>query len=319
MLPRFNIILLAFTCFASLHLAAQGDSLPPQSKRVVLCEVKLADGAVYRGYILQTTDSSVVIKSSLGVRVSIPKKSVVSISPVNESATTVHPDSVPVVHVTEKVGIAHAYYITASNSFLFKKNEIYGSSDFFILNHLNYSFSKNFSLGVSASLIGAPAAIKAKANFALSHKLYAGVEGAFGGMLYLSPNTYAGGIVGKLTYGDEHEHFTLLGGYTDAEYYVTRSRSFGGRRHRSVSSHYESYTTGMIGAAAALPVSAKTMFSAEAFAFPAIGVYTASAGFRTLAKQNISWVFALQGLGSVSANINHIFLLPLVGFSYKFN
>ncbi len=280
-----------------------------------LCEIKMHDGTLYKGHI-EKQDSLIYLKSSSGVLVIIPKRQVTSIDVIKGHSSLDTNGSLQ-IHVP---GIAHYYYTTTSNAFLFKKGEIYGSTSYLFLGNINYAFNRNFSLGVSTSIIGVPMGLHPKANFEIGHKLYAGFEGIAGSLMYVNPKTYGLGGVGKLTFGDENRNYTFYVGYFDAEYWVL-PRKRGGRRGTPVTlvpgNYYVSLNSGFLGAAISAKLSARTFFTADIFAFPYVSVYTASIGLRTNAKQKMSWIWGFQFIKNMNPAVNRVFTIPYFGFSYR--
>lgn len=276
-----------------------------------MCEVHLKDGSVYKGYVQMQSDSVVVLKASSGVVVRIPKNAV---SEIDFSDVHQH-DSVSIA-VNSPLTAGHRYYVTTSSAFPFKKRETFAGVSYLIFFNFNYAFDRHFSLGVSSSVIGAPMGIQAKANFEAAHKVHIGFEAVAGGMMYLNPKTTAYGGVAKLTLGEQHRHFTFFGGYFNVHYWdMPRSR---GKRPPRRSDHYVDYNTPFAGLAVFLPLSATLSFVSEAFAFPGISIYTASAAIRTVRRQKFSFVFGIQTLANTNLSISRAFAMPYLGFSAAF-
>ena len=311
----FFIACLLKTC----EITAQEDSINPiksVQKKPLLCEIKMHDGSLYKGYIEKQTDTLIYLKSSSGVFIHVPKNQISSIDFINGHSTQ---DSTGnfTIHIP---AISNHYYVMSSNAFLMKKGEVYGSSSYFIFYNLNYAFNQHFSLGVSTSPLAAPIMLHAKLNFEVAHKLYLGID-AFGGSgSWINPKSYGGGGIAKLTYGDVKKNFTISGGYGNIDYFSmprkTRQRGGGGRGRTQ--GHYTDYNSAIIGAAFSCPISHKLSFVAEAFAAPQIGIYTLSPAVRTVIKQNISWVIGLEGFLNATKGISTpLIALPYVGFSFR--
>ncbi len=296
------------------HLFCQVDTTLKSNRTPKPCEIKLTDGSAYKGYIERQTDSIIYLKGSSGVLIQIPKKKVAEIDFIKEKGQL---DSINYTHLHSRYSVGRKYYVTTSNAFLFKKKEIYLSSSYLLLYQINYAFSHHFSLGISTSIIGAPLGIKAKSSFEIGHKLFLGLEGVAGSMMYLGPKSYGTGGVLKITWGDENKNYTFFAGYMDAEYWVASRR---GRRGRPPihADYYLRYSSLFGGMAASFPISQRTSFTAEAFAFPSVAIYTASAAIRTMGWQKLSFVFGIQMIGNASLNVNRAFTLPYVGFSAGF-
>ncbi len=345
-----KLIIKAFCiiCLIRVSIAiAQNDSILPKisTRKAVVCEIKMKDGSSYTGYILQQTDSVISLKSEGGVVVQIPKHNVKDIfyvksHPIGDTAgaTTPYPPL-----------IADKYYVAASNAFLFKPKEFYGSSNDLIFYNLNYAVSQHISLGVSTGIILAPVAFHLKANYQVSHKLYLGFDGLYGSGSWLTYKSYGGGGLMKLTYGEYKKNFSVFAGYGDVNYYSTAflSRAFsgggypqggggyqkgggyGGHHHhhggfggRRVGNVNHIYVSIIAGAAVSIPISKKLYFVGEVFAFPQIGAYSICPAIRTAGKKNISWVFGLEAsyqanIGSNEFGVFRQPLLPYVGFSFK--
>ena len=301
--------------FEGTQVFSQTDSLVKPIKNPKLCEITMRDGSSYKGHIEKQNDSTICLKSSSGVVIYIPKHNV---SNIDFAKGTVSHDTSGVMQI-HSPGIYNYYYTTSSNAFLFKKGEIYGSTNYLIFGNINYAFNRNFSLGVSTSIIGVPMGLHAKANFELSHKFYLGFEAVIGSLMYINPKTWGTGGTLKLTYGDEHKNFTFYGGYFDAEYWVKPQRK--GRRGRppvtTPGNYYLSYATGFAGVAFSSRISDKTHFVADFFAFPLISIYTASIGLRGSSKQKISWSGGFQFVINVIPAVNRTYPVPYFGFSYR--
>jgi|GEM_PF-3529452 len=317
---------------------AQTDSIvapKPTEKKPILCKIKMQDGSVYQDFIEKQTDSLLFVKSSSGVLIHVPKKQVTNIDFV-DGHTTKDSTGNMTFHIPS---IANNYYVATSNAFLLKKGEIYGSSSDFLFYNINYAINQNFSLGVSSSFIAVPIMLHAKANFEISKKLFLGVDGVFGSGSWISPKSYGGGGLLKLTYGDTKSNFTVLGGYGDVDYFINRGRGRRGRRGGGFggggNSHYQNYNAAIIGVAFSYAISPKIYFVAEAFAAPVVaianvtspngatqaGFYGFSPAIRTNIKHNISWVVGLNGFLTTSTSRLGTTIgglpLPYVGFSFR--
>jgi hypothetical protein len=331
-----KIILLLITITYSLltnNCFAQTDSIAPKhtTRKAVVCEIKMKDGSSYTGYIQQQTDSVITLKSDAGVELHIPKHNVKDIfyvksHPINDTSdvTTRHPTI-----------IAEKYYVATSNAFLFKRKEIYGSSNDLLFYNFNYSINEHFCLGISSGPIVMPALLHLKANFEVGRKLYLGIDGMGGSGSWLSYKSYGGGGLVKLTYGEFKKNFTVFAGYGDVNYFGIGRFGGGGRggyRHggggymgggrRRGGNFDHIYNSVIAGAAVSLPISSKIYFVAEVFAFPEIGAYSICPAIRTAGKKNISWVFGIEAsyqanIGSNEFGVFRQPLLPYIGFSFK--
>jgi len=302
----FVLMLLSNTFYS------QEDTLAKIIHKPKNCEIRMADGSSYKGTIEKQNDSLVWLKATSGVLIQIPKKQIASIDPVNESRKK---DSLNPAKSKSDFYIGRRYYVTTSNAMLFRQKEVYLSSSYLVFYNLNYAFDQHFSLGISSSVIGAPLGMHVKANFALGPNLYLGVEGVAGSAMYLSPKTYGLGGVVKLTFGDTRRNYTFFGGYADLNIWMKGSGRF--YQYRSPS-YYLRLGSPFAGVAVFLPMSHRSSFVAEAFAFPAVTIYTCSAAIRTLGWQKLSFVFGIQVIGNMSTNVNRAFTLPYFGFSMGF-
>ncbi|HTA63358.1 MAG TPA: hypothetical protein VK835_12920, partial [Bacteroidia bacterium] len=228
-MQKILVLLVFMVCLLKTVTSnAQSDSVStfkPAEKKLILCKIKMQDGAVYTGFIEKQTDSLLFVKSGSGVLIHVPKKQVQSIDVVDGHTTKDSTGNVT-FHMP---AIAHSYYVTTSNAFLLKKGEVYGSSADFAFYNINYAFNQNFSLGISSAIVAAPIMLHAKANFEVSRKLFIGLDGVFGSGSWLSPKSYGGGGVIKLTYGDFKSNFTVFGGYGDVDYFAQVRRGRGRR------------------------------------------------------------------------------------------
>jgi len=327
--------------FLLFTVTAQNDSILPKitTRRAVVCEIKMRDGSSYTGYIQQQTDSIIYLKNATGVEMQIPKHNVkdvfyVKSHPIGDTAGAITP--YPPI-------IADKYYVAASNAFLFKPKEYYGSSNDFLFYNFNHAFNEHFCLGISSSILLAPILLHFKANFQITHKLYLGIDGMGGSGSWLTYKSYGGGGLVKLTYGEFKKNFTVFAGYGDANYYGIDIPGGGGRgRRRPGGGGYSSgggggyrhgggrrrgnfdhiYNSVIAGAAVSLPISKKLYFVGEVFAFPEIGAYSVCPAIRTVGKKNISWVFGIEATyqANIGSNEFGVFrqpLLPYIGFSFK--
>ncbi|HKC69358.1 MAG TPA: hypothetical protein VKG26_14080 [Bacteroidia bacterium] len=317
---------------------AQTDSIPaipkPAEKKPVLCKIKMNDGSVYKGVIEKQTDSLLFLKSSSGVLIHVPKKQVSNIDVIDTYTTK---DSIG--NITFHVpSVASNYYVATSNAFLLRKKEVYGSVSDFLFYNINYAFNQNFSLGVSTSAAVIPIMLRVKTNFEIGRKLYLGFEGVFGDGSWVSPRSYGGGGLAKLTYGDTKTNFTFSGGYGDVDYFMGgRYRGRGRRGGFGTPGHYQNYNSAIFEFGFSQAVSQKIYFVLEAFAAPNIygtrvtnpkdpnqaGLYSLSPAIRTNIRHNLSWAFGLNGFFAHTTTqngvvANHILGVPFIGFSYKF-
>jgi len=319
-MQKFVFVLFLMTCLVKTNkIIAQEDSINTIKhieKKPLLCEIKMHDGSLYKGYIEKQSDTLIYLKSSAGVMVQVPKKQILSIDFINGHTTQDSTGNLT-IHIPN---ISNHYYVTNTNAFLMKKGEVYGSSSYFVFYNINYAFNQHFSLGISTSPLAAPIMLHAKLNFEIAHNLYLGVEGLGGSGSWINAKTYGGGGVAKLTYGDVKKNVTVSGGYGNLNYYVTprQLRRGGGGRGGRNPGHYIDYNSVLIGAAFTCPISHKLFFVAEVFAAPQIGIYTLSPAFRTVIKPNISWVFGIEGFFNSTPGISTpLIALPYFGFSFR--
>ncbi|MFI5141573.1 MAG: hypothetical protein ACHQII_04370 [Bacteroidia bacterium] len=334
-MQKILVVTIFIVCFfKTITGNAQTDSVTapkPVEKKHILCKIKMQDGSVYTGFIDKQTDSLLYVKSGSGVLIHVPKKQVVSIDFIDGHTTKDSTGNIT-IHIP---AIAHSYYVATSNSFLLKKGEVYGSSADFLFYNINYAVNQNFSLGISTSPIASPIMLHVKANFEISHKLYFGLDGVFGSGSLISPRSYGGGGLLKLTYGDFKTNFTISGGYGDVDYFVQVRR---GRRGGppTGTSHYENFNTTIISAAFAHALSPKIYFVLEGFAVPninianvtnpnsatQIGFYSLSPGIRTNFSPHLSWILGINGFFYTSTNkygtMGSGLALPYAGFSFAF-
>ncbi len=298
-------------------LFSQTDSLRKPVKQKKLCEVNLIDGSSYKGIILKQTDFLVYLKSSAGVVIHIPKNSVLGINFYKGGVAS--SDTIGNIH---KASIAQKYYFTSTNAFLFQEKKFYGSSAYFLFYNLNYSFSKNLSMGISTFPIGAPILFNIKTNFEISPKFYFGIDVIGGTMSHFNSKTYGVGAVCKLTNGtEEGKNYTIYVGYGDLEWWVKPNR----KRPGLYSNYYKRYYSPFAGLAVSIPFMhmRNTNFTAEAFVFPNVNIYTVSAGIRTYRRQKVSFVAGLQYFGNSTFKVLYSPLpfyyitMPYIGFSFR--
>ena len=319
-MQKLLVLVICLICvLKTCAIYAQTDSIYVKPlHNPVLCEIRMHDGSSYTGYIQKQTDSIIDLKSNLGVTLHIPKGSIQYIYYVNKHSMQDTTGGIPVYHPF----IADRYYVTTSNAFLFKRNEIYGSSDYLLFYNFNYAFNQHFSAGISSSIIGVPIAFHAKANFEVAHKLYLGVDGFVGSGSWIDPKTYGGGGIVKLTYGEVKTNYTFFAGYGDVEDYVMPHRGRGRRRGagpgRGGPSYYKEYNSIIAGAAMSMTLTARMRFVLEGYAFPQVGIYTLSPCMRIVAKQNVSWVFGLEGIFNTNTGASEfVSAYPYIGFSFR--
>ncbi len=313
-MPKIFAFILFLFVFQTTKLFSQSDSIIKPVKTPKLCEIKMRDGSSYKGHIERQTDSIIYLKSSVGVLVLIPKHYVSNIDFL--SGHTSHDTIGGGMHI-HSPGIAQSYYVTSSNAFLMEKGKFYGSSSYLAFYTINYALSRNFSMGISTLIIGAPSGFHLKGNFEIAHKTYIGLEGTVGSLFYLSAKpSYGVGGTAKITYGDEKTNYTFFAGYTQTEYYTMQR---GGRRRRGpITYNYHDISAVFVGFAFSTQLSNKASFVGEFYTFPSVSVSTLSAAIRTSAKQKTSWVWGLQSIGNFSANSTRAFVLfPYFGFSFR--
>ncbi len=305
---KYFLLVISFFLLTGIS-SAQEDTLKVR-RGPGLCEVHLTDGAFYKGIIEKQNDSLIFLRASSGVLVLIPKDRVADVVP---SKTTLKDST----RRTKGSSIGRRYYVTASNATLFKSKQVFMSSSYLIFYNVNYAFDPHFSLGISTTAIGVPLGIQAKGNFAITPQIHLGFEGAAGSLMYLGPKTYGIGGVGKITFGNEVKNYTLFVGFADLEYWIQSRR--GGRGRPSIpGNYYLRFTSPFAGVALLSPLGPKTCFAGEAFAFPNISIYTASAAIRTVGREKLSFVFGIQAIGNVSQSVNKAFVFPYLGFSAGF-
>ncbi|MBS1646193.1 MAG: hypothetical protein JST67_02505 [Bacteroidetes bacterium] len=209
--------------------------------------------------------------------------------------------------------ISNNYYIVSSNAFLQKRGEFYGSSSYFVFYNLNYAIDKHVSVGISTSFYAVPVMLHIKSNFKIGNNMYLGLDGMGGSGSWLNPKSYGGLGLAKLTYGTIHTNFTISAGYGNIEYYSRASRRRGGGFGSYRPSKHRDYNSFLVAAAFTCPISTRFAFTAEAFAAPLSGIYTLAPALRTTRKPNLSFVFGIEGILTISPTSG---LAKVIGFPY---
>jgi len=261
-----------------------------------MCEVKTDDGTVYNGIIENENDSTLALKQKNGATVTLPKSKIVYSNYYFSKKSRAFEGLPGQDHV------ATQFHIASRNAFLFYPRRLEGSSSYFLLHHFNYTFSKHFAAGLSASVFAAPILAHLKSHFKISPRVFFGAE-AYAGILFPARPDLIGAGALKLTIGSTDRNMTLI---------ASTGNDFSNMGGEGM------YAFGLAGSA---EMKGGVYGVAELWAARDASSVVAVLGLRTAMKPRISWVFALggvlgPGLGQ-AFKTNALPLFPYVGFSFR--
>ena len=236
-------------------------------------------GSVFVGYVVKETKNNITIeKNNPHEFINLKKSEIDNVKKYSNSKKIKSEDSdgVEVEQPTNN-------YLFASSAFLFQKQKITTSSHYFLIEKIDYAFSKNWA--VTSTCFGIlPISLGFKCVYQLNKKNYLGfnAEYSFGSLFSNTPGNSVMGYVSAFKYsgGNIDNNFTLSAGLAGL-----RSDGFIKNTNSSFSN------LAFVNAAYFTKFITRFAFTAETWYFPEVNTGLIGLGIKSINNQGITWTY----------------------------
>ena len=303
-MKRFLIYTLCI-CYSfkfSAQKSTDSLSFAPEYKQNKKYIFKTNYGSVFVGYVVKETKNNITIeKNNPHEFINLKKSEIDNVKKYSNSKKIKSEDSdgVEVEQPTNN-------YLFASSAFLFQKQKITTSSHYFLIEKIDYAFSKNWA--VTSTCFGIlPISLGFKCVYQLNKKNYLGfnAEYSFGSLFSNTPGNSVMGYVSAFKYssGNIDNNFTLSAGLAGL-----RSDGFIKNTNSSFSN------LAFVNAAYFTKFITRFAFTAETWYFPEVNTGLIGLGIKTINNQGLSWTFGcFMFTNSISNLIERTTPLPYIG------
>ena len=259
-------------------------------------------GSVFVGYVVKETKNNITIeKNNPHEFINLKKSEIDNVKKYSNSKKikSEDADGVEVEQPTNN-------YLFASSAFLFQKQKITTSSHYFLIEKIDYAFSKNWA--VTSTCFGIlPISLGFKCVYQLNKKNYLGfnAEYSFGSLFSNTPGNSVMGYVSAFKYssGNIDNNFTLSAG-------LAGLRSDGFIKNTNSSFSNLAY----VNAAYFTKFITRFAITAETWYFPEVNTGLIGLGIKTINNQSLSWTFGcFVFTNSISNIIESTTPLPYIG------
>ena len=303
-MKRFLIYTLCI-CYSfkfSAQKSTDSLSFTPEYKQNKKYIFKTNYGSVFVGYVVKETKNNITIeKNNPHEFINLKKSEIDNVKKYSNSKKikSEDADGVEVEQPTNN-------YLFASSAFLFQKQKITTSSHYFLIEKIDYAFSKNWA--VTSTCFGIlPISLGFKCVYQLNKKNYLGfnAEYSFGSLFSNTPGNSVMGYVSAFKYssGNIDNNFTLSAG-------LAGLRSDGFIKNTNSSFSNLAY----VNAAYFTKFITRFAFTAETWYFPEVNTGLIGLGIKTINNQGLSWTFGcFMFTNSISNLIERTTPLPYIG------
>ena len=236
-------------------------------------------GSVFVGYVVKETKNNITIeKNNPHEFINLKKSEIDNVKKYSNSKKikSEDADGVEVEQPTNN-------YLFASSAFLFKKEKITTSGHYFLIEKIDYAFSKNWA--VTSTCFGIlPISLGFKCVYQLNKKNYLGfnAEYSFGSLFSNTPGNSVMGYVSSFKYssGNIDNNFTLSAG-------LAGLRSDGFIKNTNSSFSNLAY----VNAAYFTKFITRFAFTAETWYFPEVNTGLIGLGIKSINNQGITWTY----------------------------
>jgi len=280
-LKRFLIYTLCI-CYSfkfSAQKSTDSLSFTPEYKQNKKYIFKTNYGSVFVGYVVKETKNNITIeKNNPHEFINLKKSEIDNVKKYSNSKKikSEDADGVEVEQPTNN-------YLFASSAFLFQKQKITTSSHYFLIEKIDYAFSKNWA--VTSTCFGIlPISLGFKCVYQLNKKNYLGfnAEYSFGNLFSNTQGNSVMGYVSSFKYsnGNIDNNFTLSAG-------LAGLRSDGFIKNTNSSFSNLAY----VNAAYFTKFITRFAFTAETWYFPEVNTGLIGLGIKSINNQGITWTY----------------------------
>ena len=303
-MKRFLIYTLCI-CYSfkfSAQKSTDSLSFTPEYKQNKKYIFKTNYGSVFVGYVVKETKNNITIeKNNPHEFINLKKSEIDNVKKYSNSKKikSEDADGVEVEQPTNN-------YLFASSAFLFQKQKITTSSHYFLIEKIDYAFSKNWA--VTSTCFGIlPISLGFKCVYQLNKKNYLGfnAEYSFGSLFSNTPGNSVMGYVSSFKYssGNIDNNFTLSAG-------LAGLRSDGFIKNTNSSFSNLAY----VNAAYFTKFITRFAFTAETWYFPDVNTGLIGLGIKSINNQSLSWTFGcFVFTNSISNVLETTTPLPYIG------
>ena len=259
-------------------------------------------GSVFVGYVVKETKNNITIeKNNPHEFINLKKSEIDNVKKYSNSKKikSEDADGVEVEQPTNN-------YLFASSAFLFQKQKITTSSHYFLIEKIDYAFSKNWA--VTSTCFGIlPISLGFKCVYQLNKKNYLGfnAEYSFGSLFSNTPGNSVMGYVSSFKYssGNIDNNFTLSAGLAGL-----RSDGFVKNTNSSFSN------LAFVNAAYFTKFITRFAITAETWYFPEVNTGLIGLGIKSINNQAITWTYGcFVFTNSISNVLETTTPLPYIG------
>ena len=303
-MKRFLIYTLCI-CYSfkfSAQKSTDSLSFAPEYRQNKKYSFKTNYGSVFVGYVVKETKNNITIeKNNPHEFINLKKSEIDNVKKYSNSKKikSEDADGVEVEQPTNN-------YLFASSAFLFQKQKITTSSHYFLIEKIDYAFSKNWA--VTSTCFGIlPISLGFKCVYQLNKKNYLGfnAEYSFGSLFSNTPGNSVMGYVSSFKYssGNIDNNLTLSAGLAGL-----RSDGFIKNTNSSFSN------LAFVNAAYFTKFITRFAFTAETWYFPEVNTGLIGLGIKTINNQSLSWTFGcFVFTNSISNVLETTTPLPYIG------
>ena len=303
-MKRFLIYTLCI-CYSfkfSAQKSTDSLSFAPEYKQNKKYIFKTNYGSVFVGYVVKETKNNITIeKNNPHEFINLKKSEIDNVKKYSNSKKIKSEvaDGVEVEQPTNN-------YLFVSTAFLFQKEKITTSSHYFLIEKIDYAFSKNWA--VTSTCFGIlPISLGFKCVYQLNKKNYLGfnAEYSFGSLFSNTPGNSVMGYVSAFKYssGNIDNNFTLSAG-------LAGLRSDGFIKNTNSSFSNLAY----VNAAYFTKFITRFAFTAETWYFPEVNTGLIGLGIKSINNQGITWTYGcFVFTNSISNVLETTTPLPYIG------
>ena len=303
-MKRFLIYTLCI-CYSfkfSAQKSTDSLSFAPEYKQNKKYIFKTNYGSVFVGYVVKETKNNITIeKNNPHEFINLKKSEIDNVKKYSNSKKikSEDADGVEVEQPTNN-------YLFASSAFLFQKEKITTSSHYFLIEKIDYAFSKNWA--VTSTCFGIlPISLGFKCVYQLNKKNYLGfnAEYSFGSLFSNTPGNSVMGYVSAFKYsgGNIDNNFTLSAG-------LAGLRSDGFIKNTNSSFSNLAY----VNAAYFTKFITRFAITAETWYFPEVNTGLIGLGIKSINNQGITWTYGcFVFTNSISNVLETTTPLPYIG------
>ena len=259
-------------------------------------------GSVFVGYVVKETKNNITIEKNNPHEFINLKKSEIDYVKKYSNSKKIKSEVDDGVEVEQPTN----NYLFVSTAFLFQKEKITTSSHYFLIEKIDYAFSKNWA--VTSTCFGIlPISLGFKCVYQLNKKNYLGfnAEYSFGSLFSNTPGNSVMGYVSAFKYssGNIDNNFTLSAG-------LAGLRSDGFIKNTNSSFSNLAY----LNAAYFTKFITRFAFTAETWYFPEVNTGLIGLGIKSINNQGITWTYGcFVFTNSISNVLETTTPLPYIG------